>query len=122
MIDFLKLFGRFLMLNFQAQQHIGVDGTPLKEVIPLKHIADVGPGLPDRQAVEQDTSLLRQKEAGNQREQRGFSTAAGSHDGQKMPGLKCKRNIGKSRSFALRLMVGEADMLQRKQRIHRQAS
>ena len=122
MIDFLKLFGRFLMLDFQAQQHIGVDGAPLKKMVSLEHVTNVGPGFPDRQAVEQDTALLRQKEAGDQGKQRGFSTAAWPHNSQKMAGFQGKRNIGKSRSFALRLMVGEADMLQRKQRIHRQAS
>ncbi len=71
------------MMQLQTQSHISVDGTPFKQVIPLKHISHLGILEAAVGIVEQDRSALRGQEACNDGQKSGFPTAAWAYDGDK---------------------------------------
>ena len=71
--------------DFQSQDDIAVNGTPLEQVILLEHVADALPLPEDRVAFQRDFPGFRGKKAADQVQQGGFAAAGGANNGDKFP-------------------------------------
>ena len=78
-----KIFRCHPVLNLQSQDDIAVDGPPFKKMVFLEHISDLGLAFFGI-LTDLDGALFRFHQTGEEREQCGLPTAAGSDDGQKL--------------------------------------
>ena len=89
----LQILFRHPVLDFQPENYIFIDGTPFKQMIFLKHIANALAAHGGWRAMDGDGAAFRFHQRCNQGQKRGFSAAAGSHNGEKFSFRNGKSNI-----------------------------
>ena len=102
----LAACGRVLVPDLQPERHVAPDGAPVKELVALGH----EPRLARRRAhglpVDQHFPARRMLDAGDERQQRGFTAAGRPDDAHKLPVGHAEGHIPQRRHFPVRRLIG----------------
>src|SRR6516165_6162333 len=73
-------------LDFGAEYRVLQDRAPFEQIVLLQHVADLAVGAGDRLAVQQNRTVSRLENSGNEREQRALAASALADDGDELTG------------------------------------
>src|SRR5262245_38547831 len=71
-------------LDFSAEHRVLQDRAPFEQIVLLQHVPDLAVGASDRLAIQQNHTVGRLENSGNEREQRALAASALADDGDKL--------------------------------------
>ena len=97
---------RVLVPDLQPECHVSPDRAPVKELVALGHEPRLARRGAHRLAVDEHLPARRMLDAGDERQQRGFSAAGRPDDAHKLPVGHAEGHILQRRHFPVRRLIG----------------
>ncbi len=98
------------VLNFQSQQDIMVDCPPLKKMVMLQHVADIGGTFSQVFAVQPDQALFRFNEPAHDGQKCRFTAPGRADDCDEFSGQYRKGKVRQRLCLAFRTVICVMDI------------